>query len=111
MRTITCCVLPMLLFPAVAALAQNINLSGEWYLHKRKSEPTDVDGRRVPTKLVVEQDGGNLAFDRTYDGFFVFDEFTIGGEPSTSTYRNAPRTAEAGHSTLWFALCLSLFLD
>ena len=107
MLTIACCLLQILFLSTVAAFAQGINLAGEWHLHKRKSVPDNVDGRRVPTKLVVEQEENKLAIDRTYDGFFVYEDFTIGGEPNESQFRDAPRRAEADWSADGKSLTIS----
>ena len=99
MRTSRLFGLPLLALALIATSspAQNgkIDFSGGWDLQKERSEPSDIGGRFASLKLVVLQEQDDLAIDRTYTSFAVYENLTLDGTESPSEFRSSPRLSRA----------------
>ena len=81
-----------LFFVATNLSAQNgkVDFSGVWYLQKDRSEPSDIGSRTASLKLVVIQEQDDIAIDRMYNSFTVYENFPLDGTESRSEFRNSP---------------------
>ena len=65
-----------LFFIATDLSAQNgkVDFSGVWYLQKDRSDPSDIGGRTASLKLAVIQEQDDIAIDRMYNSFTVYEK-------------------------------------
>jgi rhamnogalacturonan endolyase len=89
------------IFIATGLSAQHasVDFSGKWYLQKDRSEPSDIGGRTASLKLVVVQEQDEMAIDRTYNSFAVYETLTFDGAESPSEFRSSPRLAKVDWAT------------
>ena len=82
-----------LFFIATNSLAQNgqVDFSGSWYLQKDRSEPSNISSRFAALQLIVIQEQDDIAIERVYDSFAVYENFSLDGTEISSEFRNFPR--------------------
>ena len=76
--------LTLLVVAGSAFASDRPDFSSVWYFQAERSEPSDGGGRSASLKLRVVQEKAEIAIDRTYNSFAVYENLTFDGSESES---------------------------